>query len=240
MRTFPLRTLLPSIALLIACLSAPAAEIDPFEPRSDRYEVSWGSVGLGEGTISLSPLESGCYRYESVTEPLAIVRWTYGSPREISEFCVVGDRIVPKHFAYSNDKRSKDSFTLDFDWSAHKVKTIKGGEVKLRELPDNAYDRFVMQLVVKQWLLRNLGVAKPAPIELQMVDHRRIKTYRFALTGRERVQTPAGSFDTLLVERVNVADTSMRFWVAPERGYIPVKVQRIEDGEVKLQMLLKR
>ncbi|WP_162932294.1 DUF3108 domain-containing protein [Solimonas sp. K1W22B-7] len=231
--------LLLGLAMLAAALSAQAAP-SAFVPRSDQYQVAWGSMGLGEGTISLSPLQSGCYRYESVTKPMAIVRWTYGSPRETSEFCVADGRIVPKRFVYTNDKRAKDSFTLDFDWAAHQVKTIKGGEIKLRELPDNTYDRFVIQLAVRQWVIKHAGEAKPAPLEVKMVDHRRIKTYRFALTGREKVETPAGKFDTLLVERVDDPGNSLRFWVAPERDYIPVKVQQIDDGELKLQMLLSK
>lgn len=234
-----MKKLLLGIMLLTVAVAVQAAP-EAFKPRSDSYQVAWGSIGLGEGTISLTPLQSGCYRYETVTKPMAIVRWTYGSPRESSEFCVVDGRIVPKRFVYSNDKRSKDGFTLDFDWAAHKVKAIKGGEVTLRELPDDTYDRFVIQLVVRQWVIQHAGEDKPAPLEVKMVDHRRIKSYRFALTGREKVETPAGTFDTLLVERVDDPGNSLRFWVAPARDYIPVKVQQIDDGELKLQMLLRK
>lgn len=232
--------LLTGLVLLAAALSAQAAPT-VFTPRSDLYDVSWGSIGLGEGTIALSPLQGGCYRYESVTKPMAIVRWTYGAPKETSEFCVVDGRIVPKRFVYANDKRTKDGFTLDFDWAAHQVKTIKGGEVSMRELPDDTYDRFVIQLAVRQWVIQHAGQDKPPPLEVKVVDHRRIKAYRFVLAGKEKLQTPAGSFDTLLVERVDEKPgDSLRFWVSPDRGYIPVKVQQIDDGELKLQMLLKK
>lgn len=235
-----MKKLMLGLLVAVAALSAQAAP-SAFTPRADLYDVSYGSIGLGEGTISLTPLQGGCYRYESVTKPMAIVRWTYGSPKETSEFCLVDGRIQPKRFVYANDKRKKDGFSLDFDWAAHQVKTIKGGEVKLRELPDNSYDRFVIQLAVRQWLIQHGGAGKPAPLEVQMVDHRRIKAYRFVLAGREKVETPAGSFDTLLVERVSdKPGDSLRFWVSPERGYIPVKVQQIDDGELKLQMLLKK
>ncbi|HSW15186.1 MAG TPA: DUF3108 domain-containing protein [Solimonas sp.] len=226
--------------LLTATAVVQAGTIDPFQPHSNQYEVSWGSMGLGEGSITLSPLENGCYRYETRTKPLAIVRWTYGSPRETSEFCVIGDRIVPRHFQYQNDKRPKDGFTLDFDWKAKSLKVIKGGEVTLRELPDNGVDRQLMQLAVRQWVIRNIDNPKPEPIEFQLLDNRRARSYRFAMVGRQKVETPAGSYDTLLVERVNDPDTRMRFWIAPELGYVAVKVQRIEDGEVKLQMLLRK
>lgn len=220
-------------------IAAAAPAVDVFQPRTDRYDVAWGSVGLGTGRISVAPLAGGCYRFESVTEPAAIVRWTYGAPRETSEFCVENGRILPKHFEYVNDKRRKDSFTLDFDWKTRKLKALKNGELTVREIEDNTYDRFVIQLAVRQWLQQHAGEEKPAPVEFKVADHRRIKTYRFAVTGRERVETPAGRFDTLLVERVNDPKNVLRFWVAPERGYVPVKVQQVEKGETKLQMLLR-
>jgi hypothetical protein len=238
-----MKRLLPVLlpVLLCAALGAVRAEpaTDVFQPRTDHYDIAWGSIGLGHGSISIAPLAGGCYRFESVTHPAAIVRWTYGAPRETSEFCIDQGRIVPRHFEYVNDKREKDSFRLDFDWKERTLKTLKHGDVSMRELTDNTYDRFVIQLALRQWLVEHSGEDKPAPIEFKVADHRRIKSYRFALTGRERVQTPAGAFDTLLVERVDDSKHQLRFWVAPSRGYVPVKVQQIDKGETKLQMLLR-
>lgn len=224
------------IALLPAGL---AAQENPFEAREDSYDVQWGGMTLGHATIALTPLDKGCFRYESVTHPMALVRWTYGSPRETSEFCVDGERIVPLHFEYRNERRQKDSYTLDFDWTARTVKTIKGGNVSMRELPDNAYDRFVLQQAVRLWVMRNAGADSPPPVAFTMVDDDRMKTYRFAIVGRESIDTPVGRFDTIRVERVDSPDKTSRFWVAPERSYTPIRIEHVEDGDVKLRMVLR-
>ena len=51
--------------------------------------------------------------------------------------------------------------------------------------------------------------------------------------GREVVKTPAGELDAIRVERVKDASKTTIFWVAPELGYIPVRVeQRKNDSEV--------
>lgn len=231
------RTLLGA-ALLLVATAVPAAP-PSFEPRSDVYDVEWSGMTLGRGTITLAPLERGCFRYASATEPVALVRWTYGSPRETSEFCVEDGRIRPRRFEYQNDRRAKDNYTLDFDWSTRTVKTIKGGNVSLRELPGNSFDRFVMQQAVRLWVIDHQADAEPGPGEFTMVDDDRIKTYRFAITGRERIETPAGSFDTIRVERIDNPEKSSRFWVAPERSFVPVKIEHLEDGKVKLRMVLK-
>ena len=225
-------------ALLAALLAAGPASAQNFDSRSDSYDIEWNGIALGTGQITLSGAD-GCYRYESVTRPMALVRWTYGSPRETSEFCVVDGRIRPKHFEYVNDKREKDNFTLDFDLDKRQVKTIKGGNVSMRELPDNAYDRFLLQQAVRLWVIEHGSKESPDPVEFTMVDDGRLKTYRFAITGREKLKTAAGTFDTIRVERVDNPDKSSRFWVAPERAYVPVRIEHVEKGEVKLRMSLR-
>src|SRR3546814_11542936 len=59
-----------------------------WEARSDRYSVECGSVSLGDGTISLKPVSGDCFEYLSEPRPIALVRWTYGSPVDFSRFCV--------------------------------------------------------------------------------------------------------------------------------------------------------
>lgn len=228
------------LGLAALLLSAPAPAAGIFEARSDAYDIEWNGITLGEGRISLVETGDGCYRYESTTEPMALVRWTYGKPHEISEFCVDdAGRIRPRHFEYVNDKREKDSYSLDFDWEARQVKTIKAGNVSMRELPEQAYDRFVLQQAVRQWVVKNEGKAQPEPVEFTMIDDDRIKTYRFAIVGRETVKTRGGKYETIRVERVDNPEKSSRFWVAPSRGYVPVRIEHIENGEVKLRMSVR-
>jgi hypothetical protein len=231
-----------ALVLALALLAAPAFAADAppvFAARSDSYDVTWKGITLGHGTIALLPLEDGCFRYQSTTQPMALVRWTYGSPRETSDFCVVDGAIVARHFDYVNDRRAKENYSLDFDWSGRKVKTIKGGDVRMRDLPERAYDHFLIQQAVRQWVIAHAGDAQPAPAEFTMVDDDRFKTYRFAIVGRESVDTPAGRFDTIRVERVDNPEKSSRFWVAPARGYVPVKIEHIEKGSVQLRMELR-
>lgn len=230
-----------AVLTLSAIANAQEAAPQPaLTPYVAIYSVGWGANTLGEGSISLAPImDKDCYRFESQTKPVSFVRWFYGSPRETSIFCLRDGVIRAQHFEYVNDKREKDNFTLDFDWKANKVKTLKKGELTQRELADVAYDRFVLQQALRLWVMAHAADEKPEPADFVMVDDDRIVTYRFAITGREMVETPAGTFDALRVERINDPRKSLRSWLAPARDYIPVKIERIEDGEVKLRMLLK-
>ncbi len=54
------------------------------------------------------------------------------------------------------------------------------------------------------------------------------------------MQTPAGSFETVRVERVNDRKKSTVFWLAPARGYMAVRVQQTKDGDEQLKMVLAK
>jgi hypothetical protein len=234
-------------AILVAALAAlaagagMAAAAEPKLPEVKvAYAVTWNGIGLGDAIITLKN-EGGpdCYRYESVTDPVGIVRMFYGKPRETSEFCVSGGRVVPRRFVFHNPGADEDSFTLEFDLAAGKVRDGHGQE---RDVPANAQDRFGIQQAVRLWVLARLQAKDdkaPETVEFAMVDHKRVKAYRFAITGREQIRIPAGTFDTVLVQRVDDPKKSSKFWLAPERDYMPIKVEQLRGGKADLRMVLR-
>ncbi|HVT35568.1 MAG TPA: DUF3108 domain-containing protein, partial [Nevskiaceae bacterium] len=183
--------------------------------------------------------DNNCYHYEQQTHPIALVRWLYGSPREISDFCIVDGKLVVSHFEYRNDKRDKDSFTVDFDWAAKKVTGTKRGVVTVHDLDGPTWDRFALQQVVRLWARAHADAPAGTSVELNMADDNRVTAYRFAIVGHETVETAAGKFDTLRVDRVDNPNRQLRSWLAPSLDYAPVKIEQVEKGDVKLRMLLE-
>ena len=203
----------------------------------ERYEVSWDGRGIGSAQVTLTPLaEAGCFRYETQTRPMAMVRWLYGSPRETAEFCLVKGEPQPRHYEYFNDKRKKDNYSLDFDWSARKVKSIKGGEVTLRDLPERAYDPLTLRQALRYWLA---GPGNEAEREFVFVDDDRVRPYRFARKGRETLDN---GLSAQRVERVDDPNKTLRVWFAehaPGQGLSLIRLENVKDGEVKLRLQLQ-
>ncbi len=228
-----------ALAAALACGASAASE--PKLPELHlTYTVTWRGMGLGSAVITLAPHGGiDCYRYETVSEPVGLVRMFVGKPRETSEFCVRDGKLVPQRFAFRNPKDEDESFELEFDTAAGKV---RGGSKGVRDLPANAQDRFGIQQAVRLWVLGHLNDAPGAQsVEFAMVDERRIRQYRFVLTGRETVQVPAGRFDdAVLVQRVDdKKKKTTKFWLAPARDYMPVKVEQVKEGTVELRMVLR-
>ncbi|MFA5938497.1 MAG: DUF3108 domain-containing protein [Sinimarinibacterium sp.] len=234
------RLLLASILLTAAGAAGAAGAFDArahLQPRRDRYAVEWSGISLGEGTIALAADGMGCYRYTSTTAPIALVRWTYGSPREDSRFCLRDGDVVPEQFEYVNDKRSDDSFRLDFDWRTQQVNALKAGVLTVRELPGTAYDRFSIREAIRLWVLRHVAAEAPAEAEFVMVDDDRIKAFRFVIVGTERIDTAAGRIDALRVERID-KKRPHHYWLAPDRDYIPLRIEQFKNGKRELLMEL--
>jgi len=228
----------PALAVLAFALAGAAMAAEPKLPELRlRYAAHWNGITLGDITVTLAPTpgQPDCYRYESHANPVGMVRMFYGKPRERSEFCVAGGKVVPRRFEY---ERGRDSFTLDFDAAAGKVRDGQGRE---REIPANAQDRFGLQQAVRLWVLANQRKANAdASVEFALVDDERIRVYRFAVTGKEHVELPAGAFDTVKVERVDNPNRISRYWIAPEVGWMPVKVESGKNGQIQLRMELRK
>ncbi|MGH8460811.1 MAG: DUF3108 domain-containing protein [Stenotrophobium sp.] len=217
------------------------AAIALLKTGSMSFDVTWNGFPLGNASITLSPAETrGCYKYESVTNPVGPVRWLYGSPHEISLFCIRDGIIRPSHYQYSIDKRPDDGFTLDFDWTSKTVKTVKSGKTTVRDLPDIAYDRFGLQQAIRLWVMQQPDTTRRSEAEFMTVDAKDINHYRFAILGHEKIDTPVGSFDTIRVDRIDSTSRSTHSWVAPARDYHVIKVESLHDGNVELSMVINK
>ena len=228
------------LILLLLVLAGQAAFAD--EPKlpelSLTYRVTWNGIGLGDASITLKP-EGGanCYRYESQTHPVGLVRMFYGKPHEVSNFCVSDGKVVPKRFEYVRSR--SDSFSLEFDAASGKVRDGNGAE---REIPPNAQDRFGMHQAVRLWVLSRLKEKDPGAEQFKVaqVDDKRVREYTMAITGRESIEIDAGRFDCILVQRVDDPSKSSKFWIAPARDYMPVMVEQLRGGKADLRMELRR
>lgn len=225
-----------SVVVAVAATPPWAHAADSLSGSQLSYDVAWGSTPLGDGTLTLTATGDDCYRYELKTHPIGVVRWLYGSPGEVSDFCVRDGQVVPSRMSFSNPKRPQDGFTLDFDWPHGQV---LGGRNGALAIPAGTLDRLSVQQAARLWVKAHIGEANPAPVKITVVDHKRVKSYTFALKGRGSVDTPKGPLPAVRFERIDDPNTTLRFWLAPDKDYMPISVEQIEDGDAKLNLRLK-
>lgn len=227
-------------AVLFAILLPGAAQaaVASIKPSDVNYALSRGVVSLGEARFRLSAQGAAdCWRYEYKAQPSMLARMFIGDVSERSDFCVVNGVVRSQRFEFKRADKDQDDFTLIFNWKDRVVRSSVG---EMRPLEDGMIDRLAMQIAVQNWVVQRGGVAGPEQFVVSKVEDDRVKTYRFAITGKESVKTPAGVFDTVRVERVGDAKKNTRFWLAPSRNWLAVKVEQTKGGSEQLKMLLAR
>ena len=191
-------------------------------PSSANYSFTVEDKYKGTATRNLS--QSGNVWKYDVNARVAGV----ATASQKSAFVINGNSVAPtqasttyKLFGIGN------THNLSFNAGNKKVaSTYKGKTVNLN-MAQQAFDDLSLEVQIRQDLLNgkfsgNYYMAKKDKIE---------KT-PFKNSGKTKITVPAGTFDTVRVDRVHDDNSrSTSFWLAPSLDYLPVKVSQINDGK---------
>ncbi len=227
---------LSGLLLLWLVLSGPVQALD-LTPSDTTYTLSRGFLPLGEARFRLYPYgEPDCWRYEYQARPSGLARLFIGNVTERSEFCIVDGQLQSQYFEFRRADKSADNYTLHFNWAEKVVRSSKG---ELRQLEPGMVDRLAQQIQVQHWVIQRKGEPGEAQILSTKVEDDRVRSYRFRITGRERIEVPAGRFDAVRVERVDDPRKSTRFWLLPEQNYLAAQVEQVKEGSEQLSIKLQ-
>lgn len=231
----PGKLLLAAIVIAMIAVTADKASAAVTDSFTATYKVNYGFIGLGELTFKLRPAKSsGCYIYSGQGHPNAIVSMLVGELSDESRFCITDNNIIqPHYFRHHEEGDPEDSYTLNFDWDNGTVRyQNRDGNIRVMSLPDTATDPLSLQVAARLWLASSEKPAELPNRHFTLVDENEIKTYTLAVEPGGTTVVPAGRFETLVVERVDDKEETLRFWLAAYADWIPVKVEHEQDGRV--------
>ena len=215
------------VLLVTILLALPAAEAAAF-PGTFRaqYSLHAGDLEVGTTSISLSPIGDGRFEYITVSRTTGVASLL--GKREVRERSIweASDaNIRALRYDYQRTGTKERQVKVVFDWSAGRVTNFVNGETWHMDVPDPTYDRQNHILA----LMRDLASGARPP-SYRIADGGKLKTYQFRHRGRERVSTPLGSFEALVVERTQPGATRRTtFWFAPAFDFLPVQIEHRED-----------
>jgi hypothetical protein len=134
------------------------------------------------------------------------------------------------------DQRGGRTAEATFDWTARTLATSYRDRVETHALDGATHDRLTQ--------VYTFAFARPldAPFEMRVTDGRGVADHRYAVTGREWIDVPAGRFETLRIERVrdpgDLRETAV--WLAIRRHHLPVRVLVVERDGARLDQVLER
>ena len=147
------------------------------------------------------------------------------------------DGLVPVEYRYKREGRKNKSKSMSFDWDKRIVRYQVRDKRGKKKLKPETLDKLSYVLALASDLRHGA-----TELSYRVADGGKLKQYRFERREQVSVNTPMGTIQTLLVERMREksSERHTQLWVAPEYYYLPVKIRHVEkDGEV-IEVLITR
>jgi hypothetical protein len=158
--------------------------------------------------------------------------------KESSRFTLNDLQVIPQQYQYHRKVfgKSRDA-VLDFDWPNARVTNNVEDKPWHMDIPVGTLDKLSYQMQIRLDLPD--GQKK---LSYPVADGGSLKQYDFEVLGTESVETPAGTFKAIKVQRDRGDDAKREtyIWFAPELDYMIVKLYQIESDGKEAQLLLKK
>jgi Protein of unknown function (DUF3108) len=220
---------LPAVAGAVLLVNTGVAGADGLKPYTATYSGIWHGMTVAVSNLTLEQTGDN-WTFSSRSEGRGIGRLASGvfPPLQVSVVRVTDQGVLPQSFKSSGGDAGK-SIELSYDWQTHKVTgTYEGTKVDLPLTP-RVQDDGSVQLGLSVELL-----AGRTPPTVQLIDKNSVREYEFTRDGEATLKTPMGEVRTVVFKaQKKYSPRITRFWCAPDRGYIPMKVQQTKGDDVQ-------
>ena len=200
------------------------------------YDLSKGVLKLGVMTRRLEVGTDDSYVFESRMEPNRIASLFSGNlVVETSRGRIKDSNFIPDYYHYNKDGDEKD-YELSFDYDSKTVRRSDTRESWSAPMPDLLHDKLSYQAQLMLDVATN-----PHDLSYAIADRRKLKRYEITNLGPEDVETDAGLFKTLKMERANPGSRRRTtVWYAETLGWMPIKVEYRDKHGGLITGLLRR
>ena len=148
--------------------------------------------------------------------------------REEARFTSDGERLYSTSYVVEGgSKSSDDDSDIRFDWDSGSAASIYEEEAATLPLEGEVYDRISADIVIINDLRNGLE-----PRSLRIAEKNEVRDYEFTFQGKETVEVPAGTFDTVKYLRQRIGSSrSTLIWYAPAADYLPVRMEQLKRGD---------
>jgi Protein of unknown function (DUF3108) len=226
------RAALSALAAGLALLATPRAHADELKPFQATYNWIWNGMTVAATTVQLE--KSGdTWTYTSRSEPRGVGKLMSQRPRTVSVLRVTANGVEPMSYKGDDGTSSnKRTINLNYDWTQHRVTGVYEQTPVDLPLTADVQDDSSVQVALMAALLGGR-----TPDHFSVIDKNSVREYRYRRDGTETLKTPFGDVATLIYSssRANSPRVN-RYWCAPARGFIPLRVQQKRGDAVEWTM----
>jgi hypothetical protein len=182
-------------------------------------------------TLRLEHAGDDDWSYSSNTSPRGLGYLYPMRPALRSTLHISDQGVQPLAFKATGSGTSHDA-DVSFDWQAGRATGVYEGTAVDLALAPGVQDDLSVQIALMVDLLHGR-----TPEHLAMLDRNSIRNYRYQREGSESLATPLGQIDTIIYSSQHPGSPRItRFWCAPSRGYIPMRVEQKRRDSVEWSM----
>jgi Protein of unknown function (DUF3108) len=211
---------------------ATADELKPFEAS---YAWIWHSLNVAVSTLTLE--KSGdTWSYRSKSEPRGIGKAFSERPTQASTLRVTDTGTQPLSYQASDGSTStRRAIDVKYDWEHGRVTGIYEDSKVDLALNSGVQDDASVQVAMMVELLRGR-----TPDRFSLLNKNAVREYRYIREREATLQTPLGSIATVIYKSERDGSPRVtRFWCAPDRGYIPMRVEQTRGKDVEWTMEIR-
>jgi hypothetical protein len=212
-----------------------AARADELKPFEASYVWIWHGMTVAVSSLKLEK-QGDTWVYASKSDPRGIGRMFSEHPTQQSTLQVTETGVRPlRYTADDGTSSTKRDADVQFDWEHNRATGVYEGVKVDMPLQPGIQDDLSVQIALMVELL-----AGRTPQQFLLIDKNTVREYRYTRDGEESVSTPLGKIDTVIYRSQKKGSPRItRFWCAPSRGYIPLRVEQEKDGDVQWTMQIQ-
>ena len=232
-RQAPFSTHVLAAALSVLAVNGAAAdELKPFEAR---YAWIWHAMNVADSTLKLEKT-GDTWTYSSKSEPRGIGKVFPERPVQRSVLRVTDAGAQPLSYEASDGTSStKRAVEVKYDWEQGRLTGVYEDTRVDLPLTPGVQDDASVQVALMVELLRG-----HTPEHFSLLNKNAVREYRYVREGEATVQTPFGKIATIIYRSEREGSPRVtRFWCAPWRGYVPLRVEQKRGDEIEWTMEIR-
>jgi Protein of unknown function (DUF3108) len=226
------RLCLGAVIFLGVTNMASADELKPFDAS---YAWIWHGLNVAVSTLTLEKT-GDTWSYRSRSEPRGIGKAFSERPVQKSVLRVTDAGVQPLSYQASDGTSStRRAIDVKYDWDHGRVTGVYEEDKVDLPLTAGVQDDASVQVAMMVELLRGR-----TPDRFALLNKNAVRQYRYVREGEATLQTPLGSIATIIYRSERDGSPRVtRFWCAPDRGYIPLKVEQTRGKDVEWTMEIR-
>jgi hypothetical protein len=214
------------VALAVLSLGARADELKPFEAS---YAWVWHGMTVAVSTLKLEHVQDD-WVYASKSDARGLGKMFSERPIQKSMMQVTQSGVRPLSYkADDGTSATKRDADVQFDWEHKRITGVYEDAKVDMPLQPGTQDDLSVQIAMMVELL-----AGRTPGQFLMVDKNTVREYHYTREREDSIDTPLGKIDTIVYKSQKVGSPRItRFWCAPSRGFIPMRVEQTKGDDVQ-------